>query len=82
MGRDLCLLIASVIASVALSGVLSWLFTYIYYRKSLKQQEASSTAQIQTLRDLLVAQAANAADKRDQVNAELLRQRRIEESLA
>jgi len=76
--RDIWLLIIG----IALSGFLSWLFTHIYYRRSLDQQEKSSTQQIQVLRDLLIAQAANAAAERDRVNAELLRQGRIEESIA
>lgn len=70
MERDLILFLAG----AGLSGFFSWLCTHIYYKKSLSTQQSAAGAQISRLMDALAAQ--NATD------AELLRQRRTEESVA
>ena len=62
------------LAGVALSGFFSWLFTHVYYKKSLKQQEDAAESQIGKLTDALAAQ--------NETDAALLMQKRIEESIA
>jgi len=70
MSRDMALFFAG----VTLSGFFSWLFTHVYYKKSLKQQEDVAESQIGKLTDALAAQ-----NKTDTI---LLMQKRIEESIA
>jgi len=55
------------------SGFFSWLFTFLYYRKSLAQQAGVSSDQISQL----LAVAANEAETIRQ----MLMQRRMEESI-
>jgi hypothetical protein len=59
---------------VAFSGLFSWFFTHVYYKKSLKQQEDAAESQIEKLTDALAVQ--------NETDAALLMQKRIEESIA
>lgn len=70
MQRDTWLFILGVIGS----GFLSWLTTHLYYKKSLRQQQSAAESQIAVLTDIL--EAGN------QKNVALLKQKRIEESVA
>lgn len=70
MSRDIVLFLFG----AALSGLFSWLFTYVYYRKSLRQQEVTAASEIATLADALAAH--NKAD------AAFLWQKRIEDCVA
>jgi hypothetical protein len=89
MERDMLLFIAG----AAVSGLVSWLITAIYYRKSLTQQSDASEAQISRLTEVIQETqeaiqhgAADAIAALGQAQADasgaLLRQRRIEESVA
>ena len=69
MSKDIVLFIAG----VAFSGFFSWLFTHIYYKKSLTQQEEATETQIQTLTNALATQ--------NQTDNALLMQKRIEDSI-
>ena len=78
MDRDLILFLAG----AGISGLLSWLLTQIYYRKSLKDQERASERQIGRLVGEL-EQAITRAQRPGEAAAQLLfRQRRIEECVA
>ena len=76
--RDILLFLAG----AAVSGLLSWFITHIYYRKSLERQQAASTQQTNRLIGTL-EQAVNQAQAPGAAAAQvLLRQRRIEEGVA
>ncbi len=70
MPRDLVLWLASVGAS----GFFSWLFTHLYYKKSLRQQSSETERQLALLTK--AAQEANATNKT------LLKQQRIQDAMA
>ena len=61
------------ILGVALSSLISWLVTHVYYKKSLNQQAEASSSQINSLAK--VVESANRSDPA------LLKQKRIEECL-
>ena len=65
------------LGGIVASAVFSWLSTHLYYRKSLEQQTSVASAQLEQLLQFVTRE--NQAAGRDQ---ELLRQRRIEESIA
>jgi hypothetical protein len=78
MDRDLLLFFAG----AAVSGLLSWFITHIYYRKALERQESASGQQTNRLIGAL-EQAVNQAHAPGAAAAQvLLRQRRIEEGVA
>lgn len=66
--------IVLLLVGAAFSGFLSWLSTYIYYKKNLRQQYNAAQSQMSKLTDALITQ--------NKVDATLLRQRRIEECIA
>jgi len=69
-------------ASAALSALLSWFITQIYYRKSLEKQEIASEQQVNRLM-LALDQAVHHVQQPGAGAAQvLLRQRRIEEGVA
>jgi hypothetical protein len=70
MLRDIIFLIIGAVAS----GFFSWLFTHIYYRKSLGGQERTAESQIKALTSALETQNSG--------NSALLKQKRIEECTA
>lgn len=70
MQRDMWLAVFGIIGS----GVLSWLLTHLYYKKSLRRQESASELQIAAL--------TSALEAGNQCDVTLLRQKRIEESVA
>ena len=70
------------LAGAAVSGLLSWFITQIYYRKSLERQERASGQETNRLIGAL-EQVANQAHAPGAAAAQvLLRQRRIEEGVA
>ena len=70
------------LAGAAISGLLSWIVTQIYYRKSLEKQEQASKEQFSQLTGAL-EQAIHQAHQPGAAAAQvLLRQRRIEEGVA
>lgn len=78
MDRELLLFLAG----VALSGLLSWFFTQVYYRKSLEKQEEASEQQVGRLMAALEQVAQQAQQPGAAAAQALLRQRRIEEGVA
>lgn len=69
MFRDAIFLIIGGVAS----GFFSWLFTHVYYKKSLTGQERTAESQIKALTAALETQNSG--------NSALLKQRRIEECM-
>ena len=70
MSRDICLLLIGAV----FSGLISWLITHVYYKKSLRQQEGAAKIQIGILTKALELQNKN--------DSSLFRQKRIEECIA
>src|SRR5262245_50398259 len=69
-------------AGAALSALISWFITQVYYRKSLEYQERTSEQQLNRLMGAL-EQATHHAQQPGAAAAQvLLRQRRIEEGVA
>ena len=69
-------------AGATVSALVSWFFAQIYYRKSLVKQERASERQVNSLMEAL-EQAVNRAQAPGAAAAQvLMRQRRIEESVA
>jgi len=70
------------IAGAALSGLFSWFFTHVYYKKSLEEQGKASEQQVNRLMGALDQAVRHAQQPGAAAAQVLLRQRRIEECVA
>lgn len=72
MGANLIEITVSLVG-IGASGFFSWLFTHLYYKKSLTQQAGESSKQLAALVDL--------AGRANDTNRQLIMQKRIEEAI-
>jgi len=61
------------ILGVVFSGLFSWFFTHLYYKKALKQQASETSNHLSKLIDI--------AERANITNRQLVIQKRIEESI-